>query len=366
MFAKSRRGLYCCVNSLAFVSFVIITTLSLSACNGEPETPSAGPLVRPVIFIKVAEAEASQVNQFPAVIEANQLSELAFQVGGVLQELPVNESQQLNRGELIAKLDQRDLKSSRDSATAQFQVAESEYQRALSLSKTNAIAASVLQQRKTEFDVSKAQLERAEKALADSVLRAPFDGVVAQKQVENLQTVSPGQVVVSYMSADTLEATIDMPASFIANVPKDAADREDRQAFVILDAAPNQLIEAKFKEANLLADTASQTYAITFAFRPPESLLILPGMNATVELRFESQTEGARVAVPLAAVSNDGENNYVWAIDLTAMTVSKRNVSLEQGVGKMVVVTSGLDKSDTIVGAGAAYLSEGMQIREWK
>ncbi len=135
-----------------------------------------------------------------------------------------------------------------------------------------------------------------------------------------------------------------------------------------MDAAPNQLIEAEFKEASLIADTASQTYAITFAFRPPENLLVLPGMNATVELRIENQaqTEHTRVAVPLDAVTSDGQSSYVWVVNQEAMTVSKRTVSIEDSVGKTVVVTAGLNAHDTIVGAGAAYLSEGMQIREWK
>ncbi|MGH1472505.1 MAG: efflux RND transporter periplasmic adaptor subunit [Cellvibrionaceae bacterium] len=322
--------------------------------------------MRPVKLINVSEAEATKVNQFPAVIGANRLSELGFQVGGMLQELPVKESQRLKRGDLIAKLDQRDFKSALDSAKAQFQSAEAEYQRAVRLAEEDAIAGNVLEQRLTQFDVSKAQLDQAEKALSDSVLRAPFTGIVAQKLVKELQTLSPGQVVVNFMSADALEATIDLPASFLARIPKDESDSSNRQAFVILDSAPNQLIEAEFKGASLIADTASQTYAITFAFRPPENLLILPGMNATVELRIETQSKSKRVAVPMGAVTSDGENTYVWVVDQEAMTVSKRVVTIDEGVGDTVVVISGLNESDTIVGAGAAYLSEGMKIREWQ
>mgnify|MGYP005991502251 CR=1 FL=1 len=356
MLAKSRFGLCC----------VVAATLCIAACDSAEETSAGTSAVRPVKLINAGEAEATQVSQFPAVIGANRLSELSFQVGGMLKELPIKESQRLNRGDLIGKLDQRDLKSALDAAKAQFQSAEAEYQRAVRLAKEDAIAGNVLDQRKTQFDVSKAQFDQTEKALADSVLHAPFNGVVAQKLVKTLQTVSPGQVVVNFMSADSLEAAIDLPASFLANIPKDESSSNDRQAFVILDSAPNQLIKAEFKEASLIADTASQTYAITFAFRPPENLLVLPGMNATVELRIESQAKGSRVAVPLDAVTSDGQNTYVWTVDQEAMTVSKRAVTIEDGVGDTVVVIAGLNKSDTIVGAGAAYLSEGMKIREWK
>lgn len=345
---------------------LIIATICLTACSEPEDAAAISSVVRPIKLIRVSPAEATEVSQFPAVIGANRLSELSFQVGGMLQELPVTEAQRLKRGDLIAKLDQRDIQSAVDAAKAQFQSAEAEYQRAVRLAKEDAIAGNVLEQRKTQFDISKAQLDQAEKALADSVLRAPFDGVVAQKLVKKLQTLSPGQVVVNFMSADSLEATIDLPANFLANIPKDESDSHHRQAFVILDAAPNQLIEAEFKGASLIADTASQTYAITFAFRHPENLLVLPGMNATVELRVGNQVQTTRVTVPLSAVTSDGQNAYVWAVDQETMTVSKRAVTIEEGVGSSIVVTAGLNESDIIAGAGAAYLSEGMKIREWK
>ena len=323
-------------------------------------------MVRPVKLITVGAAVDTTISQFPAVIGANRLSELSLQVGGKLQEFPVKEAQRLERGDLIAKLDQRDFQTAVTSAKAQFQNAEQEYQRAVRLAEQDAIARNVLDQRKAQLDVSKAQLEQTEKALADTVLRAPFSGVVAQSLVKELQTISAGQAVVNFMSVEILEATIDLPAGFLANIPKQEAHKNNRQAFVILNAAPNQLIEATYKEASLLADTASQTYAITFAFRPPQNLLVLPGMNATVELRLASDTQTARVAVPMAAISKQGDIHYVWIVDKDSMTVLKQAVTIEAGVGETIVVTAGLEAGDVIAGAGAAYLSEGMQIIEWQ
>lgn len=356
MLARSRFSLF----------GAIVVMVCLSACDSQQETSSDTPVVRPVKLITVDAAGASGVIQFPAVIGANKLSELSLPVGGILQEFPVKESQRLELGDIIAKLDQRDFESAVASAKAQAQNAEQEYQRAVRLAEEDAIARNVLEQRKAQYDVSKAQLDQAEKALSDSVLRAPFKGVVAQTMVKELQTLSPGQEVVKYMSADTLEATIDLPARYIANIPKEESNGSHHQDFIILDAAPNQLIDAEFKEASLLADTSSQTYAITFSFRPPENLLVLPGMNATVEIRVGNRQQTTRVAVPLDAVTTDGQNQYVWLVDQAAMTVSKRIVSIEPGVGNMIVVIEGLDAGDVIAGAGAAYLSEGMKIREWQ
>lgn len=357
MLIKKRLGLFC----------AIVITLYLSACESSEDASTKESVVRPVKLITVNMADATAVNQFPAVIGANKLSELSLQVGGKLLEFPVRQAQQLKRGDLIAKLDQRDFLSSLASAKAQYENSEQEYQRAVRLSKEDAIARNVLEQRKTQLDVSKAQLEQAEKALADSELHAPFNGVVAQKSVENLQTVSAGEVLISLMSVDLFKATIDLPASFVARIPKEKSENKNRQAFILLDAAPNQPIVAEFKEATLIADTTSQTYAVTFTFIPPNNLNVLPGMNAIIELHRNNATaSNTRVAVPLAAVLSDGSSNYVWVVDNEQMTVSKRIVVIEEGVGLTVVITSGLKTDDVIVGAGGDYLSEGMKIREWK
>jgi RND family efflux transporter MFP subunit len=356
MLVRSRIGVY----------GALVIALFIQACDSKQESTSEVAVVRPVKLITVNAASATDVSQFPAVIGANRLSELSLQVGGMLQEFPVMESQLLERGDLIAKLDQQDFESAVASVKSQYKNAEQEFKRAVRLEQEDAIARNVLEQRRTQFDVSKAQLDQAEKALANSVLRAPFKGVVAKKMVKKLQTLTPGQEIIKFMIAETLEATVDLPARYLANVPKAQSNGNHRQAFVILDVAPNQMIDAEFKEASLLADTASQTYAITFAFRPPENLLVLPGMNATVELRVENKPQTIRVAVPLAAITSDGKNNYVWVVEKETMTVSKRAVTIEEGVGKTIVVTEGLAINDTIAGAGSAYLSEGMKIREWK
>lgn len=356
MLAKSHAGLGC----------VLIIALTLLSCDSKQTTQSVTQIIRPVKFIEVDAAGETEINQFPAVVGANRLSELSLQVGGLLSEFPVKEAQPVEYGDLIARLDPRDFESQVVSAKAQRINAEQAYQRALRLVEQDAIAVNVFEQRKTQLDISKAQLEQAEKALSDSVLRAPFKGVIAKTNVKKLQTIAAGQVVVSLMSEDSFKATIDLPASFIARIPKEASEDEQRQAFVLLDSAPNKPINAEFKEATLIADAASQTYAVTFTFPAPVNLNVLPGMNATVELRRNNKRNTPRVSVPLDAISSDGQDHYVWLIDKGTMTVSKQAVDIEQGVGATVVITEGLSVNNTIVGAGAAYLSEGMKIREWK
>ncbi len=342
----------------------ILAGLLLVSCGDEESVQVKKQAVRPIKLLTIEAANSRRYSRYPAIIDAAQLSELSFQVGGRLQELTVKEAQEITEGTIIAKLDQRDFESSLAAAKSQYNNANEEYKRAVNLSKKNSISKSVLEQRKSQRNVAKAQLDSAQKALEDTVLVAPFSGLVAQVSVTHLQHISAGELVATLIDVSVLEATVNIPANFVAQIES----RTNRSAHVMLDAAPDARIEAVYKEATLLADSTSQTYAVTFAFVPPANLNILPGMNATVEFASSSvnaSEQSNRVSVPLAAVLSDGSAQYVWVVDNDKMTVSKRGVSVAEGIGETIVVTDGIHPGETIAGAGAAYLAEGMQVRPW-
>ena len=341
---------------------LVVLTFFVTACGEDPALKEVDSNVRPVKLISISGSSELSSTRYPAVIGAGEQVELSFLVGGIIQELAVNDSDEVTEGGLIARLDPRDFESSVASARASYTNAEEEYQRAVRLAEQDAIATSALEQRETQRDVAKAQLDSAEKALADSVLRAPFSGVAASVPVREQQTVSPGTSVATLINVSTLDATINLPASVVAQVP--TAGQQSSVA-VLLDAAPGREIEAQFSEANLVADATSQTYAVTFSFERPENLLVLPGMNATVVLTSGGGAPGSSVSVPLAAVQSDGNGQYVWLVDQEAMTVSRRDIEVASGIGETIAVTSGLSTGDQIVAAGGAYLAEGVQVTPW-
>ena len=345
-------------------AFVPLVFLFFAACAGETEAPREPP-VRPIKLVTVEAATNEFPVSFPAVIEAAQSSALTFQVNGLLQELPVDEGQPVAQGDLIAKLDQRDFQNNLNSAKAQYDNAESEYQRARRLSEENAISRSVLEQRRSQRDITKAQLDTAQKALDDTELRAPFAGQIAEINVDNFQNVTAQQVIVTLQSAGQVEAVIDVPARILAYVPQ----LNPVGTTVTLDAAPTVKIPAEFKEATGQADPTSQTYRAHFTFVPPDDLLILPGMTGKVDSVFVYTGEqiDLGVSVPTESVLAEGNDQFVWVLDEETMTVSKQRVVVsEDRFGEEVSIIEGLDGGEVIAGAGASYLHEGMRVRVWE
>lgn len=348
---------------------ILLTATTLSACDSFQSEAAAAPLPRPVKLIVVDGQTTDRARSYPAVIEAADRTELSFQVGGLIQELPIKEGDEVAEGTLIAQLDQRDFRNQVASAQAQFNNADEEYQRAVRLATEDAIAQSVVEQRKSQRDIAKAQLDSARKALSDTTIRAPFDGQVASLNLRRLQSIKSGDTFATFISSRNLEAVINIPSNVIAGIPRNIEERRARfPVHVTLEALPGMQFKAFYKEAEAIADSASQTYEVAFLFERPEDILILPGMNATVEISdFPIAGNGGPtgINVPLTAISSIGGEQFVWIYDETSMTVSQRRIETAAGIGETLVVTSGLRAGETIVAAGTSYLSEGMAVRPW-
>jgi len=200
------------------LALATITVFLLTACDSETpksdnETDS---LIRPAKLLEVGQIKSDDFLNYSAVIKAQQLSVLSFEVSGTLKELLVVEAQEVQQGDVLAKLDQRDLQTTLNSAKSQFDNANAEYQRAVRLMKESAISRSVLEQRKSQRDVDQSQFELAQKALQDAVLLAPHAGYIAKVSIKTKQAVQAGEPAISILGGGGLEASINLPASILA------------------------------------------------------------------------------------------------------------------------------------------------------
>lgn len=343
----------------------ILCAMLLSACGSKEEIVQEEPVVRPVKLLTLKKASSLETRRFPVVIEAATSRTLSFNSGGLVEEISVKESQRVEVGDVVARLVTRDFQNQLDSAKAQFDNAEEEYQRAVRLFDQNAIAKSGLEQRKSQRDVAQAQFDSAEKALNDATLVSPISGVVTSVAGSTLQNIGPGEPVATIVSIDGLQATVNLPATLMSRIDS----RTNRKASVILDAAPASPVEATFKEASLEADPTTQTFGLTFTFDSPKGFIVLPGMSATMVLTSmgqESDDGNSSVSVPLGAVVSQGDLRFVWVVDDSTMIVSRREVQISDSIGESVTVVSGLSVGETIAAAGSSYLSEGMEVRAWE
>ena len=336
-----------------------------TACSEAPEVKSV-PAVRTAKLIEIQPYQDVEVFRYPAVISAFDSSTMAFQVPGLLKSIDVKEGENIRKSQVLARLDQRDFKTAIQSAQAQYDNAALEYGRAKRLIESNAISVSVLEQRESQNDIAKANLTQAQKALSDTVLKAPFDGVVADVHIKNFEAAAAGQPIMTLQSDGLSQALVQVPASVVVN----SEQINLLDVYLSLDADQTLKLPAVLSENLAIADQTTQTIEARFTFTPPEKLVVLPGMTGTLNGQFRYINETATVMqypiVPISAVQSEAGKTYVWLVENETMRVSKQDVTVRPGVSETLVVSGGLSIGDVIVGAGGHYLSEGAKVRPYK
>lgn len=336
---------------------------AISACTEKTEQQTREIAPRPVKMITIEDADRSRALTYPATIEAVQSSKLAFQVGGRLEEIKVIAGQDVKQGQVLASLEKRSFNNDLNSASSTYKAALSDYKRGQTLVQTGVISERELEQLKSKTEVAEARLDSAKKALSDSTLIAPYDAIVAAVPAESIQSVKAGQHILTLFGKGQMEAVVNIPSSVVATVTTPAGT----DAYVLLEAAPNKPIHATYRTANLEADSASQTYQIKFAFTPPSNLNTLPGMNAILRIQLSDHADKGKniVSVPTFAIFQEDGKHYVWKVIESTMKVTKAVVTIKDGIGEELMITSGLKAGEKIVGAGANYLTEGTVVRPW-
>jgi len=352
------------MKSSAF-AVILLSTLAVSACSGAPDDQAALPSARPAKLAVATQASSQRDLSFPAVIRAIESADLTFQVAGEIRELNVLEGQVVARGDVIARLDNRNNLNQVAQAQAEYDNAQAEFERAERLFAEDAISRSVLETRRTTRDVAAAGLDNAKKSLSDTVLRAPFDGSVSQVSARRFQNVQAKESIATIQTQE-VEAVVNMPGTIIALIPQLIPVGVN----VRLDSAPDTPIQATFREAAGAADPETQTYEVSFSFTPPETLFTLPGMTATVEttLQFSADSDivPQGVSVPLTAIWAEGDQTYVWIVDTDSYRISKQVVEIGAPGEETVIIIAGLEGGETVIQAGVTFFNEGMTIRPWQ
>jgi multidrug efflux system membrane fusion protein len=403
---------------------VLIACVSMS-CSRPPETRSEE--ARPVKTMVVEAGDEPTVLIFPGRVEASKTAELAFQVPGLLVNLPVKEGQSVAKGAVIAQLRQdefqarvKSVQGQLDQARANLSAlkggerpeeqlrreaqlraadakvanARTEFERYGRLIKTSAVSRAEYELAETAYRVAQedqaaarqlvekgtsarkedvdaqeaevrmleARVSEANLQLADSTLRAPYAGVVAQRFVDQRQSIVANKPVVTFQNVDEIDIVADVPeAAMVSDIRSSAVTRLVAE----LSTAPGVQFPVRIKEVAQVADPATQTFKVRVAMRPPARITVLPGMTATVAATIRGPgTRGRRILVPISAVYKEDTGEQVaWVIGPDQI-ITRRLVKMGAATGGNVEIVDGLRPGDRIVVAGASFLSPGMKVRD--
>ena len=329
-----------------------LLALALAACGARQE--SALPPLADVATFQVDGSDAMPGRGWDGVVEAVRTADLAAQTNGRVTQVLVDVNDRVRQGEVLLRITAVEQDAGADAARAQLRAAEASateadqtYRRYAGLAAGQYVSKLQLDQARSARDAAIAARDAARASLAQAaqqsgytVVRAPFSGVIASRDVEPGETVGPGRALLRVYAPGELRIEVAVPQT------RAEAIRRDPRATVVLpggrEVAPAEVIVFP------AADAAS--HSVNVRVRLPD-LDPLPAPGTTAKVVFDADAQGgtagnAPLRIPASAIAQRGELSAVYVKQGDRLLL--RQLRLGARVGDQVEVISGLRAGDVV------------------
>jgi len=325
-------------------------------------------------------------------VVAQRKASVASKATGRLEWLGVREGSAVKKGEVIARLESQDVSAARDQAAANVRVARANveqaqaelreakraFERSRELLEKKYVSQAAHDTAVARYDRAQAALNSAqaavraaeasqraaEVAVDQTVIRAPFDGVVLTKNANVGDTITPFSsaldtkgAVVTIADMSTLEVEADVSESNLERV------KVDQPCEIELDALPSVRFQGYVSRMVPTVDRAKATIMTKIRFRELDPR-ILPDMSAKVAFLSQAMSEAQRVprpAVSAAAVTSRSGRDVVYVV--REGKVVETQVQTGERLGDLVELKQGPNPGEKVVLRPAGKLRDGAPVK---
>ena len=337
----------------------------LVGCSEQSVETEAEPVLRFVRTIDIAPTNQSQFTELPGVVAANRVAELSFRISGKVEQLLVREGDRVTEGQLLAALDDADIRIQLKADQAQYDRALADFKRGQALVGNGTISQADYNQLESSLAAAEAALDSTKQNLLYATLEAPFSGVIAKRSIDNFEEIQAKETVLVLQDVSTIDIKVDIPESIMIRTMKS----QTPDVVAIFDAIPNKTFPLMLKEVATQADRESNTYEVTMSMPRVDGYNILPGMSVTARATRRSasnQGDESIIYVPAHAVLEDSQGRYAFVARLSgegAGMVERRSVVTGSLNSLGLEVVSGLNQGEKLVVAGMSKMYDGLEVR---
>lgn len=350
--------------------------------------------------VQVRTAVAARIGGNTSVLDATgyltarRMATVSSKITGKVKQVMIEEGQRIKAGQVMATLDPIDADAQRQLATsqlavlrsqlgsirAQLRLAEADAARYQDLATRQFVGTAQVEQYVSQRDALRAQLETAQRnvqvaadqvriadqGMDNTVIRAPFAGVVIAKAAQAGEMVSPLSAgggftrtgIGTLVDMDSLEIEVDVNEAYIGRVlPKMPVE-------AVLNAYPEWKIPAEVIAIIPSADRSKATVKVRIALLNKDPRMV-PEMGVKVSFREAAKAAGAPqnegVRVPGAAIAQRDGKAVAFVVG-AEQKVERRAVTLGRAMGEDRQVLAGLGAGETVVLSPPADLADGVQV----
>jgi membrane fusion protein (multidrug efflux system) len=363
---KTKTGRVSLIKQFIFSAFVIfLTSAVMINCGKDQEGTNAANGRRggfggenpqnAAIPVKAVAAKKGDISRFlmqTTTIEAERQVDILAKVSGQVVKLPAEEGMQVKTGELLAQLDEAEIKINYLRSKVTYETDKSVYERSKEMLEKTFISKEEYEAARLQYESSKSAYEAARLQMEYTSVRAPFDGVITARNIELGQRVNVNEALFTLADFNPLRAKIYVPEKDITRI------YEGQGAAITVEAQPGIEFNGVVKMVSPVVDPESGTSKVTIDITDSKGKL-KPGMFASVFITTETHTNTLIIPKRAMVLETDLDQVYIYNDG------KAHKVTLKLGFtsGDNVEVLEGLQEGELVVTAGQDGLREGLPIR---
>ncbi len=330
--------------------FVPHENSDLKSAAGQVPGMGAGKKVLLVRSVIIREKPLEDGINISGSLIPNEEVNLSFETSGKITEICFEEGTEVRKGEILARINSEPLQAQLKKQEAQLKLNEDRLYRQQTLLEKEAVSQETYQQAEASLSALKADIEEIHAKLAQTELRAPFDGIIGLRQVSVGAYASPNTAVATLTNTAKLKIEFSVPERY-AGILKPGAPLTFR-----VEGEPKEY-SANVYATNSIVDQNTRTFSVR-AIYDNSTRELVPGRYVSVSL--VTRTFENAMAVPSEAIISE------MGIDKVFLYKSGKAVPVEISKGLRtdaeVQITSGLEVGDTVITSGIMQLRTGMAV----
>lgn len=335
------------MRKLAFICLSLIAVAC--ADNGNRKITEKEPVN--VGTLTVTPMSSQYYKVYVGEIDASGSAIISSNHSGTLESIKVVQGTKVNKGEILAEVESKNVLASYEISHATLRQAEDGYERIKKVHESGTVADVKLVEIETQLAKAKAAAKSSELSLEECKIKAPFNGTVSNVLVEQGVHVNPGTPILNLVDLSTIEIAIPVPEGEIGKI------KIGQKALIDVPALDIKGIGARVALKGVTASSPSHTYKCTLVPDKKQTDLY-PGMVCKV--RLSEFSDSLRIRIPASSVEIDSKGRFVWTVK--DGIVVKTYVTVDGYQEQGVIVTSGLESGDKVIVKGAAKVSTGMKV----
>jgi membrane fusion protein, multidrug efflux system len=284
-------------------------------------------------------------------LRSDESVQIASEIAGRVASFNFKEGEAVEAGDVLVKLDDALAQAELADASARFDLANANMDRAKQLSRTGNVTEKAIDEATAAFEIARSALELQRVRLAKHTIAAPFSGDVGIRNVSPGAYVAIGTPMVNLEKIDVLKVDFKLPELVLSSIAVGQA------ISVSVDAIPGRTFDGEIYAIDPQVDVNGRALRLRARIQNPDRVL-RPGLFARITV--QGQVSREVVMVPESAIVPRSGENFVFRIEGGRAVEAK--VKLGERKGAEVEVLEGLAAGADVVTAGQLKLRDGLQV----